>query len=508
MLSLNSQSVIGVIASLHFLWIDEYWLMTFCIRKEELRDLQTCSSVDLIIEMAHKSTNTCRFSDIGGEPLRRLPPIRGFENEELVLFEEATEPLIGVVPEIEHMLDIVHDHNTKPKNGLSKDKSSSITLHSMEWNPREKSFYCILNETLWGKRREILLPPWLKFLRLFFTSLSELPSANHRIIYRGVKIDLRDQYKINERIVWWGFSSCTKTLDVLENEEFVGKSGIRTVFTIESDTGKHIGEHSFYSEEDEILLLPGREFEIVSSVDMGNQLTMIHLKEVQPWFPNLPPLPSSNPPVSASTVSIPSATTVTAKVTASSVQAKPIPQPKPFIQPVQVSYRNKNLTDNDIPGVIKEAFQQKQCTILNLGWNNITDEGAAFLSKALKHNEVSLCVETVWTSRWNQPLIQLIGKRKQNWQIKRRSNSIVRSVNTSVWNKFTDWTSICLSELILLSLSTLHNENAPYHNILLFSSNNFSLSCWSDINPNCRRDVRCLKTNFVSLSNISSSFNE
>ena len=47
------------------------------------------------------------------------------------------------------------------------------------------------------------------------------------------------------------------------------------------------------------------------------------------------------------------------------------------------------LTSNDIPGVIKEAFQQKQCTVLHLDGNNIRDEGAALLSKALKHHEVT-----------------------------------------------------------------------------------------------------------------------
>ena len=347
--------------------------------------------------MAHKSTNPCRFSDIAGEPLRKLPPIRGFENEPLVSLEEATKPLVGVVQEIEHMLDIVQDHNSKPKNGLSKDESCSITLYSLEWNPPEKCFYFILNETLRAPNRQTLLRPWFLFLRLFFTGLSKLPSTGHRIIYRGVKMDLRNQYKEGERIVWWGFSSCTKTLDVLENEKLVGTSGTRTLFNIESDTGKDICQHSFFEKEDEILLLPGREFEVLSSLSMGNKLTIIHLKEVQPQFPNLPRLPSSNPTVSTSTGTIPSATTATAEATASPVQ------PNPIIQQVEVSYQNNNLTDNDIPGVIKEALQQKQCTILNLHYNNITHEGAALLSKALKDNEVSdsLNISTIGEGKQN-----------------------------------------------------------------------------------------------------------
>ena len=329
--------------------------------------------------MAHKSTNTFRFSDVSGEPLRRLPPIRGFENQPLVSLDEATEPLIGVVQEIEHMVYNIQESNIPAKNGLTVDESSSIALYSMEWSPREQSFYIILNETLRNPEREQVLPPWLKFLKLFFTALSKLPSVNHRIIYRGVKLDLRSQYQQGERIVWWGFSSCTKAVGILENEEFFGKSGTRTLFAIESDTGKNIREHSFYSHEDEILLLPGREFEVMDSLDMGNQLTMIQLKEVEPRFPTIASLPVST-------------------------------------SPVKVSYFNKNLTPNDIPGVIKEALEQKQCTILILSSNRITHEGAALVSKASEHNEVSDSLN-----------ISTIGERD------------IRSVHTNR-------TSICLSE--------------------------------------------------------------
>ena len=339
--------------------------------------------------MAHKSTNTFRFSDVAGELMRPLPPLRGFEDEPLVSFEEATKPLIGLVQEIEHMVYNIQRSKVQSKNGLTIDESSSIALYSMEWSPREKSFYMNLNKTLRDPKRESLLPPWLKFLRLFFTGLSKLPSTGHRTIFRGVQLDLRSQYEEGEPVVWWGFSSCTTAVRVLENEQFFGKSGTRTLFAIECDTGKNIREHSFYPDEDEILLLPGREFQVMGSLDMGNQLTMIQLKEVVPRFPHIAFLPVSSSPASISTVNVASGTTVTAKVTASAVQPKPTTQPKSIINPVEISYQSKNLTDNDIPRVIKEALEQKQCTILNLGWNNVTHEGAALLSKALKHNKVS-----------------------------------------------------------------------------------------------------------------------
>ena len=356
--------------------------------------------------MAHKSTETFRFSDVVGEPLRRLPPIRGFENQPLVSLEEATKSLIGVVQEIEYMVYNIRQSKIPAKNGLTIDESSSIALYSMEWSPREQSFYIHLNKTLRDPKRESLLPPWLKFLKLFFTALSKLPSGNHRIIYRGVKLDLRSKYEQGERIVWWGFSSCTKAVEVLENEQYFGKSGTRTLFTIECETGKNIREHSFYPDEDEILLLPGREFEVMGSLDMANQLTIIQLKEVEPRFPTIASLQMST-------------------------------------SPVKVSYYFKGITSNDIPGVIKEALQQKQCTILNLSRNNITYEGAALLSKALKHNEVSDSLN-----------MSTIGE---------RSNSISESRSNF---------DLSFQSLIILSFLRL---------ILLF-------------NP---RDVRCLKTNFI-----------
>ncbi|CAF4449812.1 unnamed protein product [Rotaria sp. Silwood2] len=338
--------------------------------------------------MADGSRDAYRFSDVDGEPMRRLPPLRGFENMPLVSLEQATQPLIPYVPEIEHMVYIIQGNNIQSHDGLTVDESSSIALYSMEWSPRKNSFYIILNDTLRNSNREALLPSWNKFLRLFLTALSKLPSFGHRTIYRGIKLDLGQKYKEGARIVWWGFSSCTKTVGVLENDAFFGKSGTRTLFAIECDTGKDIRQHSFYQNEDEILLLPGREFEVVSSMDMGHQLTMIQLKEVAPRFPNIASVTSSEP----STITTTGTAAATAKpvvavaAAAAAVVPKPAPKPKPPVQPVEVSYRDKNITDADIPRVIKEAIVQQQCTKLDLFKNQITHEGAALLAKALRNN--------------------------------------------------------------------------------------------------------------------------
>ena len=56
-----------------------------------------------------------------GEPLRRLPPIRGFENEALVSLDEATKPLIGLVQKIAHMIYTIQGKNIHEKDGLTVD---------------------------------------------------------------------------------------------------------------------------------------------------------------------------------------------------------------------------------------------------------------------------------------------------------------------------------------------------------------------------------------------------
>ncbi|CAF3780327.1 unnamed protein product [Adineta steineri] len=340
--------------------------------------------------MSDKSSHAHRFSDVAGEPNRRLPPIRGFENMPLVSLEEASQSLIPYIPEIDHMVYTVKENIIELKDDLTIDECASIALYSMEWSPRKNSFYIILNETLRSPKREEVLPPWFKFLKLFLTALSKLPLTGRRTIYRGVKLDLQKQYTQGKKIVWWGFSSCTSSVEVLKNEEFIGKTGTRTLFSIECENVKDIRQHSFYQNEDELLLLPGQEFEVVSSLDMGNNLIMIQLKEIIPRFPNIASIatPSSST-TTTTTVTTMATTTNTTNISATPpIVPKPVSEPKPDVKPVKISYCFKSKTDGDIQGIIDKAFIQKQCTELDLSYNNITHTGAAILAGALRTNTV------------------------------------------------------------------------------------------------------------------------
>jgi len=228
-----------------------------------------------------------RITDVGSEHRDMLLPIRGFEKMPIVSLEETVQPLIDIVDEVERMVWTVKQKCSKiPENGLTIDESASIMLYSLEWPPeRENSFYFIFNETLRAANRR-KLRPWFQYLKLFIFSLSKLPSFT-RNIYRGVKEDLHEQYPKDSTFVWWGFSSCTRSIDVLETEEFLGTKGKRTMFIIEGSAGTDIQHHSFYPTENEILLLAARQFRVEACLNMGNGLFTIQIREIQPQFPLL-----------------------------------------------------------------------------------------------------------------------------------------------------------------------------------------------------------------------------
>jgi hypothetical protein len=252
-----------------------------------------------------ESKHILRFSDFTAEPQRMLPPIQGYENMPLVSLEEAVDPLTSLVPDVERMAWTVKQSQFEGEHDLTNDEEASILLYTMEWEPREKSFYIILNNTLQAANRQ-LLRPWFLYLRLFMTSLAKIPSDSNRlIVYRGVKLDLSAQYPKGSTVTWWGFSSCTTSVEVLSNERFLGASGTRTLFNIECHSAKSIKQYSFYPEEEEVLLPPARQFQVKGCLNQGNGLHIIQLEEIQPKFPLINPIPqpstlsskSNSPPV-------------------------------------------------------------------------------------------------------------------------------------------------------------------------------------------------------------------
>ena len=237
-----------------------------------------------------------RFLDAGKETNTPLQPIEGYEKKPLVSLEEAVEPVKKMVSDLDRNVWLAKRKTFGLTCGLTVDEATAIYIYTMEWAEKEKSVYAQLNSTLRSFERGTL-KPWFSYLKLILTALWKLPPIKC-VIWRGIHGDVRDQYK--EDCIWWGFSSCTESMPIMET--FLGKSGSRTVFMIECINGKSIQKYSFFNHENEILLVPGTYLRVVDKCSLGEGLHMIRLKEttpshtlLQPPFGSLPSITSGTP---------------------------------------------------------------------------------------------------------------------------------------------------------------------------------------------------------------------
>ncbi len=69
---------------------------------------------------------------------------------------------------------------------------------------------------------------------------------------------------------------------MLESPNYLGKSGARTIFSIQTNSGKDIRAHSYFENEDDILLPPGLYFKVIGSLNPAKGLHIIQLREISP----------------------------------------------------------------------------------------------------------------------------------------------------------------------------------------------------------------------------------
>ncbi|CAF0974137.1 unnamed protein product [Didymodactylos carnosus] len=259
---------------------------------EEDPELSSLSSrrVPFIPELGNDNNNgpnaNLRYIDVYENPSKLLLPINGYQDYPLVTLEEAIAPVqCNLDKEIMVQIYIAKQNCRKPMDGLTQDESAAIHLYSFGSNNVHQSFHYVLNQTLRMEDRTHL-KPWFLYLKLILSGLWKLPSAKC-MVWRGIKKNLSDQYIVGNTVVWWGFSSCTTSAETLESEQFLGKTGTRTLFSIECTNGKVIRNHSYYERENEVLLLPATQFEVVGKVSPAIDLFIIHLRETPPPFPFL-----------------------------------------------------------------------------------------------------------------------------------------------------------------------------------------------------------------------------
>ncbi len=105
------------------------------------------------------------------------------------------------------------------------------------------------------------------------------------------------------KIPWWGVSSCTTDLEVLESNKFLGKHGLRILFSIEYINGKSIVNHSHFKNiEKEIILMLGSFFQVMGQLNPTPEVHIIHLKEITPPITLIKPTFSKSNDINSSSI--------------------------------------------------------------------------------------------------------------------------------------------------------------------------------------------------------------
>jgi hypothetical protein len=198
---------------------------------------------------------------------------------------------------------------------LSEDQLAAIHLYSQETDAERNadSGYALVNAALRSEDRN-KVQSIKNFIWLLMTGLRLSPKTESEVLYRGVRADHSAQYAENGIITWYQISSCTSRLDILENPLFLGKTGDRTIFSIElaSKTRARCIATTLSSVqyENEVLLPPNTRLQVarcgglpcehtpsyadatsprqvVSKVHAGSGLTMVQMKELDSLDPIL-----------------------------------------------------------------------------------------------------------------------------------------------------------------------------------------------------------------------------
>jgi hypothetical protein len=236
---------------------------------------------------AINSTRRCRFFDLMHETGDNLSQIDYYKQVKQLLLEETIihvqqHKAFKIDGDIQNKVSLAKEERSEVDdiNNLTIDESAAIQLYTMESKSEEESLFYVVNSTLRLADRS-QLKSVSPYLALLIGALEKLPPFNG-LVYRGVSGNISSNFVKGKKLTWWGFSSCTQSLDVLSKEEFLGKTGQRTLFYIVCINGKSIQNYSYFSPDDqEVLLLPGTAFLITGKKRVNRDLTIVHLMEIE-----------------------------------------------------------------------------------------------------------------------------------------------------------------------------------------------------------------------------------
>ncbi|MFJ1805225.1 MULTISPECIES: ADP-ribosyltransferase domain-containing protein [unclassified Streptomyces] len=218
-----------------------------------------------------------RLSSVKDEGLV-LPAIDGVFATPLMDFRDAVSPVAALLSGLDRHVQRSHEFGKRradetavdPSAGPDADAIAALYLYTCE-----SAFYREINAILRSPDRTKVIP-YLPYLRLLFSAVSKLP-ARTESLWRGVSLDLRAQYPLGRTVTWWGVSSCTSKFSVAR--AFLGSRGKRTLFEVQPVRAVGIRSFSAFTDEEEFILLPGTQLEVVDVKTERGGLCTVKLAE-------------------------------------------------------------------------------------------------------------------------------------------------------------------------------------------------------------------------------------
>ncbi|CAM4825763.1 unnamed protein product [Rotaria magnacalcarata] len=223
-----------------------------------------------------------RFADYDANG-KELTPVGGYWSYPLVSLEEALEPIVPQLNQLDRSIKAAKKYCCHPSNhGLTRDESAALLLYTMEGG--ENSFYRALNKILRDEDRA-KIKPWFLYLKLLDTALNKLPTVKG-CVWRGVCSKIIKSYKENDVLTWWNVSSCSSSIDVVEH--FISTDKNSTLFMIEASNGKELTGYTMYPNEKEVVLGIGTQLIVKSNAMNHGNLNVVHLAELDDSSPTIP----------------------------------------------------------------------------------------------------------------------------------------------------------------------------------------------------------------------------
>lgn len=266
------------------------------LSKKKPKDLQELSSEFYTLiphNFGMKVPPTINTKDLleAEEELLKFYLRMGFEEMEKV--DDGLTPVSGIMDlDLPKSLDAackglsgcsggaVKSSNEKGKSHAGKQSGGAEAMEAHLYAAimlyTSNAIYKDLNAVLRSEDRKKIMK-YFPYLRLLLEALGRLPKKD-TTLWRGVSVDLYDQYPKGSTVTWWSVSSCTADVNVAKNF-MKGCGGKCTLLTVKSKTATDISEITFFGNEKESLLAPGTQLKVLGSSRTGN-ITEITMEEV------------------------------------------------------------------------------------------------------------------------------------------------------------------------------------------------------------------------------------